>query len=94
MDDFNIAPMLLEVFSNKSSMAMVGLVFTAKQAAPIEQALVDVFNVPGSHQLKKLVLVNRPVALRLFVLIANILASCDLWYMSLVNAADSLPEVL
>lgn len=30
MDDFNIAPMLLEVFSNKSSMAMVGLVFTAK----------------------------------------------------------------
>lgn len=40
--NLNVAPFLLEVLSNKPSMAMVGCGFAAKQACAVQQISIDI----------------------------------------------------
>jgi hypothetical protein len=56
--NFNIAPSILQILSNKAPVAIVGFLFAAQQAPAVEQLSRSCFfNVPHPHQLEKLPLI-------------------------------------
>jgi hypothetical protein len=61
--DFNIAPFLLQVFSNQATMAVVRLFLAAEKTACVKHLTCGgVLYVPGAHQSEELVFVQIPIA--------------------------------
>jgi hypothetical protein len=53
MFDLYVAPFLLQVFSDQTTMTMVRLVLAAKQATAVQPGAINIFNSSLSHQIQK-----------------------------------------
>src|ERR1039458_995800 len=95
MFNFDVAPFLFEVLSHKAAVAMMGLLFAAQKAPPVQDVAADRFlDSAGAHQIEKLPLVEGPVAvLLLFVGIENFCRGCEIGQMHIVNATDRFGEI-
>jgi hypothetical protein len=67
-------PLRVEVFGHESPMAMMRQMFAAKQAALLKQFRLNcLFDLSPRHQIQKLMLINIPIALVLFVSVEEVL---------------------
>src|SRR5262249_17584524 len=98
MFNLNTAPLVAKVFSNETSMTVVGLVLAAKEACPIEEIRFELFlDLSASHEVAKISLVGFPRSLLLFVRVEHILSGCEFGKMHVVNLsnlAQEIPEIV
>ena len=66
MLNLHIGPLLFQIFGNQAAVAMMGLFLAAQQTAAIQHRTGDrFFNAALRHQLKKLALIELPIAVLL-----------------------------
>jgi len=61
--DLGVAPMLFEIFGNQAAVAVVRRFLAAKQTSAFQEFARSIFDVPGTHRIEKLPLVQWPVAM-------------------------------
>jgi hypothetical protein len=94
MFNLNTAPLVTKVFSNETSMTMVGLVLAAKEAGPIEELRFKLFlDLSASHEVAKSSLVSLPRSLLLFVCVEHVLSGCEFGKMHVVNLSNLTQEI-
>ena len=94
MFNLNTAPLVTKVFSNETSMTMVGLVLAAKEAGLIEELRFELFfDLSASHEVAKSSLVGLPHSLLLFVCVEHFLSGCEFGQMHVVNLSNLMQEI-
>jgi len=94
MFDLKITPFVTQVFSDETSMTMVGLVLTTKEAGPIEDLRFELFlDLSASHEVAKIPLVGFPRSLLFFVRVEHILSGRKLGKMHVVNLSNLTQEI-
>ena len=95
MLDLDAAPSVAQVFGDKPTVTMMRLFFAAEKAATVKQfARYGLFNPAGPHEIHELVLVKRPVAVRLLLVgIENFRRRSEDREMNVVDVADSFSEI-
>jgi hypothetical protein len=89
---FDVTPFGAEVFRDEPSVAVMGQMFTAKQAAVVKNVGTNrLLNLPLRHQIQKLLLVNTPIAFLLLVGVKDVLGGREFRQVDVFDAAD-FPE--
>ncbi len=93
MLNLEIVPLVTEILNDEPAVAVMWLVFAAKQAATIKLVAVNLLDPPSGHEVQKLSFVLRPRSLVLLVGVEDVLGRRKLKHVLIPHAADSLGEV-
>src|SRR5215813_12593646 len=94
MCNLNATPFVAKVLSNKTPMTVMGLVLAAEETGIIEEFWVEFFfDLSGSHEVTKSLLVGFPRPLMLLVCVEYILSGGEFGKMHVVNLSNCTQEI-
>ena len=94
MYNLNTAPLVAKVLSNETPMTVMGLVLAAEETGIIEEFRGELFfDLSGSYEVTKSLLVDFPRSLLLPIRIEDILRGGEFGKMYIVNLSNFTQEI-
>lgn len=94
MLDVDVAPMLPEIFSNKTAVAMMWLFFAAEKTTVYQRFLGDLFlDASQLHESEKSLRIGVPRPVTLLVVIQHLLCRSKIREVDIIHSTNMLEEV-